>query len=544
MTHLSQTVFTLLLLLLAQSASCQTTQQRDSMAGGDKALIEDYAYFIEQLEAIHPDPYSAFGGETEFRKQVDSLRIVFEKNEHLDQETLQRQISKFLIPLHDGHTRCGYMNYGQEQQLRYLPINLHAMTDGFYVSGGASDYESLLGAQLIKVGGLTIDELLDRIAHLTPAENRYGLYNKLLESHLCSGILELLLDSFDGQQVEMQFRTQEGKDTSLVMPMFLPDEIKQLKGFFTNTDNRFPTKNLTYQWADRKRGVMTFRCNSVISRDCLSFMRDNGMDYQSALDWAWGDTPFDSIPTIASQFGAMLEEMKAYDARHLIIDLRGNGGGWTPIVYATLYQLFGDEYLSRDFGVGFETKLSEAYLQKNMTTLDQINADRGTCYQLGDMISNTDGNGVAQINDTIREQIIDSYVCLDKALLSQQQGAPLYRPDHIYVVTDQATFSAAFHYAFMLWKMGATLVGVPSSQAPNTYMGITDFTLPHSGLSCSVSNSLQTFLPASDPRAKVLWPDWMPSYEDYQRYSFDTNADLLYILDHLNDCLHTYASPK
>lgn len=188
-----------------------------------------------------------------------------------------------------------------------------------------------------------------------------------------------------------------------------------------------------------------------------------------------------------------------------------------------------------DHGMQYEAKLSEPYLQKNNTTLEKFNAERGTQYQLGDMIRNTDGEGVAQINDSVREQIIDSYVCLDKAMLNRQQGAPLYRPNHIYVVTDQSTFSAAFHYAFMLWKMGATLVGVPSSQPPNTYMESTEFSLPHSGLPCSVSNSLQSFLPVSDPRAKVLWPHWMPSYEDYKQYGFDANADLLYILDHLNE---------
>lgn len=534
MRYLSQTITILLMFFLVQIASGQSVHPKDDqLNGNNRALIEDYEYFIEQLEVIHPDPYSAFGGETDFRKKVDSLRFVLEGNENLDKDCLQRQISQFLIPLHDGHTRCGYMNYGQEQQMRFLPINLHAMTEGFYVCGGATDYEALLGAQLIKVGGLTIDEMLDRIALLIPAENKFGLYNKLLESRLCSEILKLLLDDFDEQQVEMQFLTREDIDTCIMIPLYTPEKIRQLKGVFTSTDHRFPTKNLAYQWADHQRGVMTFRCNSVISRDCLSFMRDNGMEYQSTLAWAWGNTPFDSIPTIACQFGAMLEEMKANDAQHLIIDLRGNGGGWTPIVYATLYQLFGDDYLCKDLGIQYETKLSGPYLKMNNTTLEQFNADRGTNYQLGDMISNTDGNGVAQLNDSIRQQIIDSYVCLDKEMLRQQHGAPLYRPNHIYVVTDQATFSAAFHYAFMLWKMGATLVGVPSSQAPNTYMGSTEFFLPHSGLPCSVSNSLQSFLPTNDPREKVLLPDWMLSRDDYRRYNFDANADLLYILDHL-----------
>ena len=41
-------------------------------------------------------------------------------------------------------------------------------------------------------------------------------------------------------------------------------------------------------------------------------------------------------------------------------------------------------------------------------------------------------------------------------------------PERVYVLTDAGTYSAAFHYAFYLWKMGATIVGVPSSQALNT----------------------------------------------------------------------------
>ena len=29
-------------------------------------LLQDYDYFFNQLEQIHPDPYSAFGGKDEF----------------------------------------------------------------------------------------------------------------------------------------------------------------------------------------------------------------------------------------------------------------------------------------------------------------------------------------------------------------------------------------------------------------------------------------------------------------------------------------------
>ena len=66
--------------------------------------------------------------------------------------------------------------------------------------------------------------------------------------------------------------------------------------------------------------------------------------------------------------------------------------------------------------------------------------------------------------------------------LRKQQGKALYTPEHIYVITNERTFSAAFHYTFYLWKMGATLVGIPSGQAPNTYMEQTLFRLPYTGM--------------------------------------------------------------
>ena len=62
-------------------------------------------------------------------------------------------------------------------------------------------------------------------------------------------------------------------------------------------------------------------------------------------------------------------------------------------------------------------------------------------------------------------------------------------------------------------------------------MEITPFTLPHTKLNGSISNSLQLYLPMDDPRAKQLRPDWTLAYDDYKRYGFDEQAEVLYLLD-------------
>lgn len=139
------------------------------------------------------------------------------------------------------------MNVTQSDEIRFLPIDFRAVSDGFFVNGWTKQYEGLFGARLLRVGGLPIDDILDRISLLTPVENRYGLYNKFLDSRLNSTILEMLLPDFDGQHVEMQFLTTEETDTCIVMQMLSKNEIRHQQVFSVGQDTRFPKNNLEYR---------------------------------------------------------------------------------------------------------------------------------------------------------------------------------------------------------------------------------------------------------------------------------------------------------
>ena len=79
--------------------------------------------------------------------------------------------------------------------------------------------------------------------------------------------------------------------------------------------------------------------------------------------------------------------------------------------------------------------------------------------------------------------------------------------------------------------MGATLVGVPSSQAPNTFMEVTPFKLPYTGLVASSSNTMQQFFPPESPCAKILKTDIAITSQDYYKYNLDANAPILTVLD-------------
>jgi hypothetical protein len=58
-------------------------------------------------------------------------------------------------------------------------------------------------------------------------------------------------------------------------------------------------------------------------------------------------------------------------------------------------------------------------------------------------------------------------------------GKPIHEPV-VIVLTSPQTFSAAYHFTYLLSEIGKTyIVGVPSRQAGNTFMEITNFELPN-----------------------------------------------------------------
>lgn len=158
-------------------------------------------------------------------------------------------------------------------------------------------------------------------------------------------------------------------------------------------------------------------------------------------------------------------------------------------------------------------------------SIDQLNQSWGIRSEVGDYLTmNNDWDADVAVK---RNYWIKNAMTETPELLKSLDGTPLYRPKQIFVITDPGTFSAAFHYAFYLWKMGATLVGVAPSQAPNTFMEVTPFRLPYSGLGASVSNTLQLFVDADSPYAKTLIPDIKITSRDYYNHNLDIDTPIL-----------------
>lgn len=506
------------------------------------SLVSDFTQFVHLLEETHPDPYTGFGGRYFFHNEVRKVKKQLGIS-HTAKEFVEI-CSAFLSHIPDQHTYLNIPGTNENVRTGRLNIEFRVMPEGLYIKSIDKKYGEMLGGQVKSVNKIPIAALIEKINRISASENKYGSYLNL-SNILTRGNLVRLFPNIE-ENLEVGLLTPQGEEVSVVFPVIYTND-KVEKVSVPNTLVIEEDDNLSFGFANKNKDIMYWRVMSIMAQENYEYLHDNGMPgLEQQLKFYYDvflkkQMPEDikeaikGVPSFLDTFTIMLEQMKVNKTKNLIIDLRGNTGGYTPITLASLYMLFGDEYLNTPMDVHFSRRVSELWLKKMNMTLDELNKSRGTQYALGDFTFSTSA-GETDIA-TRRKDFIDNAMCSAsiKEQMKKQNGQPLYRPEYIYVLTNVGTFSAAFHYTFYLWKMGAKIAGVPCRQAPNTFMEGTWFELPYTGAQCSISNSIQIFLPSDDERANVFYPDIMPKVNDYIRYGFDLNVEVLHLLDYIKN---------
>ena len=95
----------------------------------------------------------------------------------LETHELPVAFSRIVAMFEYGHTQLPFSTVAKNG---VLPINLYHFSDGIYVEGAQINHEKTLGAKVLKVGGMPVDEALTLIRPVVPAENdqyfkAYGL---------------------------------------------------------------------------------------------------------------------------------------------------------------------------------------------------------------------------------------------------------------------------------------------------------------------------------------------------------------------------------
>ena len=85
--------------------------------------------------------------------------------------------------------------------------------------------------------------------------------------------------------------------------------------------------------------------------------------------------------------------------------------------------------------------------------------------------------------------------------------------------------------ALYLYRSGATLVGTPSAQAPNSWGNLLEWRLNHSGIEGEVASAFDIAFGDDPEKGRVLPVHHPLTYDKLASYGFDRNAEFLYAME-------------
>ncbi len=537
---------TLFLIFIVLQFQVQAQYETKTTFLSHEDMRVDFKEFVKLLEETHVDPYTAMGGKINFK-----VRVVDFEDKIIHTDAIRRGfaelIAEFIAPLKDNHTWIKLSDAPSVNENKILPLFFTEVSDGIYVKFAKKAYKEFFRAKVVSINGNSIDELLEKTKKLRASENRSNaLVNlcKLLEKqNTIRKLFPEVKESLSFSVVTTNLDTLQRE-----IPLLIPTTYKKMpwlkaaNGKGSKQDGIFG-----YKFTDKKKKVAYFRLDEMFAQEVVQMIRAEKANYSAwiamnvnlypKLKSKYGaEKVADHLPYFSEAFRNLLLEMQENKSEYLVLDLTKNPGGYTDMAIPALYMLFGDKAFSNKATWGSVTRISQLFLDKFQTTLDEYNADHEMELSLGDYQFFDKQEGEAA-DTTLVKRRKAYFKKLEKnnygwgKFIADLDGKPIYTPK-IIVLTSAKTNSAAYHFLYKLHRLSdISVVGVAPQQAGNTPMEGTSFTLPLSKLEGSISNGYQMLFPQGHPKVHLFTPDFQMNWKDYKKMNFVPFAELEYALE-------------
>jgi hypothetical protein len=213
----------------------------------------------------------------------------------------------------DGHTRL--LPFAQQPESVFqpgcpYPIEVGVFDDGVFVVAATHAHRDLLGSEVLRIGGRSSADVLQRLSALVPHDNRHGVL-RLVPRYLVSPEVMRHIEAADASgTARWEFRDAE-------------------HGIRTVSLTPDPTDRAALVSALGREVRQFFRADSAFT----SRVAGNVMVLQINQVSDAPGTPFDSMTARA------IQQLDASGARRLVIDLRYNGGGSVELMRPFVAQL-------------------------------------------------------------------------------------------------------------------------------------------------------------------------------------------------------------
>ena len=269
----------------------------------------DVRFLGDELPRRHKNAYHRMKRE-DFEAAVNAL---YNAVPTMSEDEIVVGLMKLVAMVHDGHTQLiprAFVRSG------VFPIQLYRFSDGVYVRKAAPAYADVVGAKVLRIGTLGINEAMSAIAPVVPADNEMGVLELGPLLLAVPEVLSGLKVNSDKQKLDLSVQ-QDGKERVIsIRPEGALDDIV-----------RTPAS-----WIDSasKAGPPLYLKNPG-DWFWFEYLKDKKILYvnQDAVQ----NKP--DLP-LADFYKRVFDFVDANPVDKLVIDLRNNGGGNntlnTPII--------------------------------------------------------------------------------------------------------------------------------------------------------------------------------------------------------------------
>jgi hypothetical protein len=169
---------------------------------------QDLSFVATQLPKLDVNFFSNVS-RPEFQQAVNSLQTNLGT---LTDAQFYVGLAQLVATPGDAHT---YLYLSNAPGFQTLPLHLRWLADGVFVTSAGSEYTRALGTRLIGIGGLSIDDVIQRLGTVIPHENDQWLHYAAQTYLLQQQTLEGLGIVPEGSPTQMTFQDLDGSEFSL-----------------------------------------------------------------------------------------------------------------------------------------------------------------------------------------------------------------------------------------------------------------------------------------------------------------------------------------
>ena len=296
-----------LAVLLIACLSISTTYTQTTLSAADWQA--DLRFLQQTVHKDYPFLFKKTTAEA-FDAAVDKL---YAEIPELQEHEITAGFSRIVASFQYGHTAISFRN--SPVKSHRLPANLYWFSDGVYIEGIHKDYEQALGAKVLKVEGMPVEEALRAIRPAVPAENdqffkAYGLYYL--------GIPEMLHAQGVAKELKNTVTLTLEKDGKVFEQIITAVDAK---GYDAPTEYGF-TKPENGWLATRDQSTTPYYLKHLDKIYYFEYLPEHKTVYvrHSQIQ----DDPSEAIPAFYERVFDFIEKN---DVERLVLDVRLNGGG-------------------------------------------------------------------------------------------------------------------------------------------------------------------------------------------------------------------------